>query len=63
MDRVCLLQPAVETEVDLQLPQTMCVLCSDSTCNEQVKTSVCHINFDGSSAEVTLFSTLKNLLV
>jgi len=63
MDRIWLLQAAVETEVDLQLPQTRCVLYSDSTRNEQVKTSVCHKNFDGSSANVTLFSSLKILLV
>ena len=35
-------------------------MCSDLTCNEQVKTSVCHINFDGSSANVTLFSSRRN---
>jgi len=34
MDRIWLLQAAVETEVDLQLPQTRCVLYSDSTRNE-----------------------------
>jgi len=32
-------------------------VCSDSTRNEQVKTSVCHINFDGSSANARLFSS------
>jgi len=37
-------------------------VCSDSTRNEQVKTSVCNINFDGSSANVTLFSSQKILL-
>ena len=36
-------------------------MCSDSTCNEQVKTNVCG-NFDGSSANVTLFSSRKILL-
>jgi len=34
MDRIWLLLVPVETEVDLQLPQTRCVLCSDSTRNE-----------------------------
>jgi len=57
MNRIWLLQAAVETEADLQLPQTRCVLCSDSNRNEQVKTSVCHINFDGSSADVTFQSS------
>jgi len=61
--RIATVQAAVETEADLQLPQTRCVLCSDSTPNEQVKTSVCHINFDGSSADVTFFSSPKILLV
>jgi len=51
MDRAWLLLVPVKTAVDLQLLQTN----SDSTRNEQVKTNVC-INFDGSSANVTLFS-------
>jgi len=63
MDRIWLLQAAVETNVDLQLPQTRCVVNSDSTRIVQFKTSVCHINFDGSSADVTLFNSLKILLV
>jgi len=37
-------------------------VCSDSTCNEPVKTSVYRITFDGCSAYVTLFSSRKNLL-
>jgi len=35
---------------------------SDSARNEQVKTSVCRVNFDGSSANVTLFSSRKIFL-
>ena len=34
-------------------------MCIDSTRSEQVKTSVCRIDFDGSSAYVTLFSSRK----
>jgi len=53
MDRIWLLLVPVETEVD---PHTANKVCSDSTRNEQVNTSVCLIKFDGSSANVTLFS-------
>jgi len=60
MDTICLLLVPVETEVDLRILQTNKV-CSDSTRNEQVKTSVCSINFNGSSANVTLFSSRKIL--
>jgi len=37
-------------------------VCNNSTPNEQVKTSVCRIKSDGSSANVTLFNSLKILL-
>jgi len=37
-------------------------VCGDSTCNEQVETSVCGINCDGNSANVTLFRSQKILL-
>jgi len=47
--------------VDLQLASK--VLCSDTTRNEKVNTSVCRINFDGSSANVTLFSSQIILLL
>jgi len=50
----------VETEVDLL---TANKLSSDSTRNEQVKTGLCGINFDGSPANVTLFSFRKILLL
>jgi len=50
----------VETEVDLL---TANKLSSDSTRNEQVKTGLCGINFDGSPANVTLFSSRKILLL
>ena len=60
MDRICLLLVPVETEVYLQILQTNKV-CSDSTHNDQVKTSVCPINFDESFANVTLFSSRKIL--
>jgi len=49
-----------ETEVD---PHIANKVCSDSTRNEQVKTSVCLIKFDGSSANVTLFSSREILLI
>jgi len=53
----------VKAVVDLQLLQLASkVLCSNTTRNEQVKTSVCLINFDGSSAKVTLFRFRKILL-
>jgi len=61
MDRTCLLLAPVETEVDLQMQQTNKV-CSYSTRNEQVETSVCPGNFDGSTANATLFSSRKILL-
>jgi len=49
--------------VDLQLLQLASkTLCSDTTRSEQVKTSVCRINFNGSSANMTLFGYGKNLL-
>jgi len=54
MDRIWLLLVPVETEVD---PHTANKVCSDSTRNEQVKTSVCLTKFDGISANVTLFSS------
>jgi len=59
MDRIWLLLVPVETEVDLH---TANKLCSDSTRNEQVKTGVCGANFDGTPANVTLFSSRKILL-
>jgi len=59
MDRILLLLVPVETEVD---PHTANKVCSDSTGNEQVKMSVCLITFDGSSANVTLFSSREILL-
>ena len=37
-------------------------MCSDSTRNEQVETSVCRISFAGSSTIVTLLSSRKILL-
>ena len=37
-------------------------VCSDSTRNEQVKTSVSRINVDGISSKVTLYSFRKTLL-
>jgi len=55
MDGAWLLLVPVKSAADLQLLQTN----SDSTRNEQVKTGVCLINFDGSSANVTLFSSRK----
>jgi len=60
MDRILLLLVPVETEVD---PHTANKVCSDSTRNEQVKPSVCLIKFDGSSANVTLFSSREILLL
>jgi len=59
MDRFWLLLVPVETEVDLH---TANKVCGDSTRNEQVKTSVCRINFDGSSANIALFSSRKILV-
>jgi len=59
MDGTCFLLVPVKTAIDPQLLQTRC---SDSTCNEQIKTSVCLINFDGSTANVMLFSFQKILL-
>jgi len=59
MDRIWLLLVPVEVEVD---PHTANKVCSDSTRNEQVKTSVCLIKFNGSSANVTLFSSREILL-
>jgi len=59
VDRIWLLLVSVETEVD---PHTANKLCSDSTRNEQVKTSVCVIKFDRSSANLTLFSSREILL-
>jgi len=53
MDGAWLFLVPVKSAADLQLLQTN----SDSTRNEQVKTNVCGINFDGSSAYVTLFSS------
>jgi len=52
----------VETEVDLQLLQTRCVVDSDSIRDERVKKCVRCIKFDGSSAKVTLFSSRKIIL-
>ena len=34
-------------------------VCGDSTLNDHGETSVCHINFDGCSAKVTLFRSGK----
>ena len=48
------------TIVYLQLLQARC--CSNITGNDQVKTSVCRISFDGSSAKVSLFSS-RNILL
>ena len=59
MDRIWFLLLPVETEVDLH---TANKVCSDSTRNEQVKASICRINFGGSSANVTLFRSRKILL-
>ena len=59
IDRIWYLLVPVETEVD---PHTANKVRSDSTRNEQVKTSVCLIKFDGSSANVTLFSSREILL-
>jgi len=59
MDRIWLLLVPVEIEIDLH---TANKLCSDATRIEQVKTGVCRINFDGSSATITLFSSRKILL-
>ena len=59
LDRIWLLLAPVETEVD---SHTANKVCSDSTRNEQIKTSVCLIKFDGSSANVTLFSSREILL-
>jgi len=59
IDRIWLLLAPVETEVDRH---TADKVCSASTRNEQVKTSVCLNNFDGSSANVTLFSSREILL-
>jgi len=50
----------VKTAVDRQPLQKRCVVIS--LCNEQVKTSVCRINFDGSSGNVTLFGSQKVFL-
>ena len=59
MDRIWLLLVPVETEVDLHSANKVC---GDSTRNEQVKTSVSRINFDGSSADIALFSSRKILV-
>jgi len=59
MDRIWLLPVPVETEVD---PHTANEVCSDWTRSEHVKTSVCLIKFDGSPANVTLFSSREILL-
>jgi len=58
MDGTWLLVVPAETAVDLQLLETMWVVIQLA----KVETSVCRINFDGSSANVTLFSSLKMLL-
>jgi len=47
MDRTWLLLVPLETEVHLH---TANKVCSYSTGNEQIKTSVCRINFDGNFA-------------
>jgi len=52
----------VETEANLELLQSANKVCSDSIRNEQVKMNACCINFDGSSANVTLFSSRKIVL-
>jgi len=59
MDRIWLLLVPVETVVDLHTAKK---LCSDSTRNEQVKTVSVVLIFNGSSANVTLFSSRKILL-
>ena len=59
IDRIWLLLVPLETEVD---PHTANKVYSYSTRNEQVKTSVCLIKFDGSSANVTLFGSREILL-
>jgi len=59
LDRILLLLVPVETEVD---PHAANKVCRNSTRNEQVKTSVCLIKFDGSFANVTLFSSREILL-
>jgi len=58
MDRIWLLLVPVVTEVDLP---TANKLSSDLPRNEQVRMGVCGINFDGSPANVTLFSS-RNIL-
>ena len=62
MDRIWLLLLLVpfETEVDQNLLQTRRMVIQ--LAKEQVKTSVRRIHFDGSSANVTLFSSRKILL-
>ena len=59
MERIWLLLVPVETEVHLHSANKVC---GDSTRNEQVKTSVSRINFDGSSADIALFSSRKILV-
>jgi len=54
MDGNWLLLVPVKTAVDLQLLQEVC---SDSTSNKQVKTSICRIKIGGSSANATLFNS------
>ena len=51
---------ATNAIVYLQLLQARC--CSNITGNDQAKTSVCRISFDGSSAKVSLFSS-RNILL
>ena len=59
IDRIWLLLMSLETEVG---PHTTNKACSDSTRNEQLKTSDCLMKFDGSSANAMFFSSREILL-
>jgi len=58
MDRICLLLVSVKTTVALQLLQSKYVMIQWAG-----QTGVCRINCDGSSANVTLFSSRKIFLL